>query len=480
VPGVLVVHPSVPAKDMKELAALMKSKPESLTYGTSGVGTSSHLAAEMLNLELGTKVVAAHYQGGSSQRVADLLAGRVNIAFNVAISVVPQIRAGTLRAIAVAQKKRTAILPEVPTLEEAGIRGIEGGVWIGLLAPANTPAPIVAKLSAAANEALKAPDVVRHSSCRASIRWAAAPRSSPSSSTRTSSAGRRCSRRLGRRTRTRQTPGRRSRSHATSPSIKMTGPAHRTVTVASGDVTLFYRRFGLPGRTPIVILHGAFYDSADWIDVAARLASDREIAAFDARGYGRSTWSPSKDYSINANLGDVLAVLDVLRWDKAIVMGASRGGAFGLAFAGQFPERTAGYIAVDFVPDIAIRHPGSPIQLTQTIGNKPRVFASVEDALKARAATRTLHPARPARRQFEEVLRRSRAATSWGSAIPASGTRSRPRPAAGRPISPSRSTCGRNWRRSKCRCCSSRRAPRPRATIRARSIASGANSRRRR
>jgi tripartite-type tricarboxylate transporter receptor subunit TctC len=161
VPGVLVVHPSVPAKDMKELAALMKSKPESLTYGTSGVGTSSHLAAEMLNLELGTKVVAAHYQGGSSQRVADLLAGRVNIAFNVAISVVPQIRAGTLRAIAVAQKKRTAILPEVPTLEEAGIRGIEGGVWIGLLAPANTPAPIVAKLSAAANEALKAPDVVR-------------------------------------------------------------------------------------------------------------------------------------------------------------------------------------------------------------------------------------------------------------------------------------------------------------------------------
>jgi tripartite-type tricarboxylate transporter receptor subunit TctC len=161
VPGVLVVHPSVPAKNMQELAALMKSKPESLTYGTSGVGTSSHLAAEMLNLKLGTKVVAAHYQGGSSQRVADLLAGRVNIAFNVAISVVPQIRAGTLRAIAVAQKKRTAILPEVPTLEEAGIHGIEGGVWIGLLAPANTPAPIVAKLSAAADEALKAPDVVR-------------------------------------------------------------------------------------------------------------------------------------------------------------------------------------------------------------------------------------------------------------------------------------------------------------------------------
>ena len=187
----------------------------------------------------------------------------------------------------------------------------------------------------------------------------------------------------------------------------MTSPAHQTATVASGDVTLFYRRFGAPGRTPIVILHGAnYYDSADWIDVAARLASDREIAAFDARGYGRSTWSPSKDYSINANLGDVLAVLDDLLWDKAIVMGASRGGAFGLAFAGQFPGRTAGYIAVDFVPDIAIRHPGSPIQLTQTIGNTPRVHASVEDALKATSRDKNAPPGSPERRRFEEVLKK--------------------------------------------------------------------------
>ena len=122
VPGVLVVHPSVPAKTTQELAALMKAKPETLTFGTSGVGTSSHLAAEMLNLKVGAKVVAVHYQGGSSQRVVDLLAGRVNMAFNVAISVVPQIRQGTLRAIAVAQPKRTAILPDVPTLDEAGIR----------------------------------------------------------------------------------------------------------------------------------------------------------------------------------------------------------------------------------------------------------------------------------------------------------------------------------------------------------------------
>jgi tripartite-type tricarboxylate transporter receptor subunit TctC len=161
VAGVLVVHPSVPAKTMSELAELMRTKPDTLTYGTSGVGTSSHLAAEMLNMKLGTKVVVAHYQGGSSQRVVDLLAGRVNVAFNVAISVAPQLRQGSLRAIAVAQPKRTAMLADVPTLDEAGIQGIDGGVWIGLLAPANTPRAIIDKLSMAANEALALPEVVK-------------------------------------------------------------------------------------------------------------------------------------------------------------------------------------------------------------------------------------------------------------------------------------------------------------------------------
>jgi tripartite-type tricarboxylate transporter receptor subunit TctC len=161
VPGVLVAHPSVPAKTVPELVKLMKSKPDTLTFGTSGAGTSSHLAAEMLNMKVGTKVVTAHYQGGSSQRVADLLSGRINVAFNVAISVLPQIEQGKLRAIAVAQAKRAAILPDVPTLAESGLHGIEGGVWIGLLAPANTPPAIVNKLSLSANEALKAPNVVK-------------------------------------------------------------------------------------------------------------------------------------------------------------------------------------------------------------------------------------------------------------------------------------------------------------------------------
>jgi tripartite-type tricarboxylate transporter receptor subunit TctC len=161
VPSVLVVHPSVPANNMQELAVLMKAKPESLTYGTSGVGTASHLGAEMLNLKLGTKVVMAHYQGGSSQRLVDLMAGRITVGLNVAASLVPYLKQGSLKAMAVAQPKRTAILPDVPTLAEAGIPGVDAGVWIGLLAPAGTAPGVIDKLSAIANDALKSPDVIK-------------------------------------------------------------------------------------------------------------------------------------------------------------------------------------------------------------------------------------------------------------------------------------------------------------------------------
>ena len=181
--------------------------------------------------------------------------------------------------------------------------------------------------------------------------------------------------------------------------------AHHTATVACGDVTLFYRRFGAPGATPIIILHGAnYYDSADWIDVATRLATDRQLAAFDARGFGRSTWSPSKDYSINAQLADVAAVLDDLGWAKAIIMGASRGGAFGVTFAAEYPERTAGYIAVDFVPDTAIRHPGTPIHLERSIGHKPRVFPTIEAAQKAMSRHRDTPPGSPAHKRLMDIL----------------------------------------------------------------------------
>jgi tripartite-type tricarboxylate transporter receptor subunit TctC len=159
VPNVLVAHPSVPASNLKELIALAKSKPDSLTFGSSGAGTASHMAAELFNEKAGTKILVAPYQGGSNQAVTDLLAGRITLMFNVAATLAPHVEAGKLKAIAVAQSRRAAIMPNVPTLAEAGMSGYDAGIWIGLLAPNGTPPAIVEKLSVAANEALKTEEV---------------------------------------------------------------------------------------------------------------------------------------------------------------------------------------------------------------------------------------------------------------------------------------------------------------------------------
>jgi tripartite-type tricarboxylate transporter receptor subunit TctC len=155
VPNVLVAHPSVAANNVAELVAAAKAKPESFTFGTSGAGTASHLAAELFNLRAGTKIVPIHYQGGSSQAVSDLLAGRITLMFNVAATLAPHVENGGLKALGMAQPKRAAILPKVPTMAEQGMAGFDAGIWIGLLAPAATPRPIIEQLSLAANEALK-------------------------------------------------------------------------------------------------------------------------------------------------------------------------------------------------------------------------------------------------------------------------------------------------------------------------------------
>jgi tripartite-type tricarboxylate transporter receptor subunit TctC len=155
VPNMLVAHPDVPAKSLKDLVALAKAKPDSLTFGTSGAGTASHLAAELFNQKAGTKVVAVHYQGGSNQALTDLLAGRITLMFNVAATLAPHVKADKLKALAIAQPKRAGIMPELPTMDEAGMPGFDAGIWIGLLAPAGTPPDIVDKLSKAANDALK-------------------------------------------------------------------------------------------------------------------------------------------------------------------------------------------------------------------------------------------------------------------------------------------------------------------------------------
>jgi tripartite-type tricarboxylate transporter receptor subunit TctC len=161
VPNLLVVHPSVPANNIKELVALARANPDSLTFGTSGAGTASHLAAELFNQHAGTKIVAVHYQAGSNQVLTDLLTGRISMAFNVAVTLTPHVRRGALRAIAVAQPKRARILPDVPTLAEEGMPGVDAGIWFGLMAPAGTPPDILDKLSVAANAALKTPPAVK-------------------------------------------------------------------------------------------------------------------------------------------------------------------------------------------------------------------------------------------------------------------------------------------------------------------------------
>jgi tripartite-type tricarboxylate transporter receptor subunit TctC len=155
VPNLMVAHPSVPASNVKELMALAKAKPDTLTFGTSGAGTASHLAVELFNKSAGTKVVAVHYQGGSNQVLTDLLTGRITMAFNVAVTLAPHVKSGALKAMAVAQPQRAGILPDVPTLAESGLPNVDAGIWVGLLAAPGTPSDIVEKLAAAANEALK-------------------------------------------------------------------------------------------------------------------------------------------------------------------------------------------------------------------------------------------------------------------------------------------------------------------------------------
>src|SRR5882757_7621110 len=159
VPNVLVAHPSVPADNLQELIALATSKPESLTFGSSGYATASYMAAELFNANAGTKILMVPYQGGSNQAVSDLLSGRITLMFNVAATLAPHVEAGKLKAFAVTQSKRASIMPDVPTLNEAGMTGYDAGIWIGLLAPAATPPAIIEKLSAAANEALKSETV---------------------------------------------------------------------------------------------------------------------------------------------------------------------------------------------------------------------------------------------------------------------------------------------------------------------------------
>ena len=156
---VLAVNPDLKVKSLAELIALAKAKPGQLLYGSVGNGSLPHLAAEMFAQRAGVKMTHVPYPG-SPQVITDLVAGRINLTFNIASSAIGQINAGQLLALAVASNKRSSALPDVPTMAEAGMADFDTSLWLGLLAPAGTPKPVVDKLNDAARKAMNAPDAV--------------------------------------------------------------------------------------------------------------------------------------------------------------------------------------------------------------------------------------------------------------------------------------------------------------------------------
>jgi len=157
VPNVLVVHPSIPAKNVKELIAIAKSRPGQMSYASSGVGSTQHLAGEMLKLISGIDIIHVPYKG-SGPAVVDLLAGHVVMNFDTMPPVLPHIKSGRMRALAVTTPKRAGPLPDVPTMVEAGLKGFEMTNWYGFMAPGKTPRDIVVKLNGEINKIMGLPE----------------------------------------------------------------------------------------------------------------------------------------------------------------------------------------------------------------------------------------------------------------------------------------------------------------------------------
>ena len=162
VPNVLVVHPSVPAHNVAELVKYLKANPGKVNYGSGGNGSAAHLAMEYFKLSTQTFVVHVPYRG-TAPSVSDAVAGQIQMVFTGAPALIPMIKAGKLRAIAVSSPKRLDSLPDVPTVAESGLKGLEGfeaDQWYGLVAPAGTPAAVVQKLNQVVNTNLAAPEMM--------------------------------------------------------------------------------------------------------------------------------------------------------------------------------------------------------------------------------------------------------------------------------------------------------------------------------
>jgi tripartite-type tricarboxylate transporter receptor subunit TctC len=157
-PNVLVVNPELPVKDVKELLALAKQKPGELDYASAGVGSFQHLGGELFKLTAGVNLQHVPYKGGGPA-MQDVIAGHVKVMFSSLVQTTPFIKSGALRALGTGGAKRNPVLPDVPTIAEAGVPGYVSDNWWGIMAPAGTPQPIVDKVYAAAQEALKAPEL---------------------------------------------------------------------------------------------------------------------------------------------------------------------------------------------------------------------------------------------------------------------------------------------------------------------------------
>ena len=158
-PLIMLVHPSLPVKSVKDLIALAKARPDELNYASAGIGSPTHIAPELFKWMARVRMTHIPYKGGS-QAVIDLIAGRITLYFAASSTGLPLVKSGKARALGVTGLKRFAPLPDIPTVSEGGLPGYEIGNWFALLAPSATPKDVIAKLNAAANAALKKAEVV--------------------------------------------------------------------------------------------------------------------------------------------------------------------------------------------------------------------------------------------------------------------------------------------------------------------------------
>ena len=156
--NVLVIHPTIPAKNLKELIALAKAQPGKLNFASSGLGSSNQMAGELLKVMAGINIVHVPYKG-NAPAITDLLGGHVEMVFAGVPALVPHINSGRVRAIAIGSMKRFPALPQVPTFDESGLKGYEATTWFGLLAPAKTPKEIITRWNTEVDKILKSPDL---------------------------------------------------------------------------------------------------------------------------------------------------------------------------------------------------------------------------------------------------------------------------------------------------------------------------------